>query len=90
MKHIEWLKEQPPFKNSNYPYYKVVLKQWYICIDYLNSDDRINLIPEFINHTEKIDVLRWETLLNAIPELKPLYSYNPEKQSCSSLQTSGT
>lgn len=90
VKHREWLKQQPPFENVNDPYYKAVLKQWHVCIDYLNSEDRTNLIPEFIDHTAALDALRNESLLDIFPELTPLYFYKPENRSCIYRNTSGT
>lgn len=45
-------------------------------INYMNSRDDSHLIPEFLESTEKLDVLREESFFEVFPELESLGQYN--------------
>jgi hypothetical protein len=51
-----------------------IIGQWYSCIQYMNSEDRTDLIPKFLDDTNKLDNLRNEKCLDAFPELKSIFS----------------
>lgn len=44
-------------------------------IEYLNLEDKSNLIPQFINYCSSLDVLRNENTKETFPELKNLWNY---------------
>lgn len=77
--HIEWLKRQPAFGNGSRgpggPEQNgaASLAQWTNCIQFINEQDRTNLIPKFVELTGKLDQLRHEDCLTVFPELQPIF-----------------
>jgi hypothetical protein len=65
-RYIKWLED-----NSAQPQTIHAVKG---IVDYMDSANHIDLIPEFKNVITKIDILRDESLLDIFPELKPLWT----------------
>lgn len=78
LEHAAWLKQQPPFNElvrSNDLDYESFIRQWYACINHMNADDWTHMIPEFLEHTRKLDELRNESFLSVFPELESIVNY---------------
>lgn len=62
--HLEWLRPQDNLERATVGFESA--------IKFINSTDNSNLIPDFWNHTKKLDQLRKENILDVIPELAEL------------------
>ncbi|HEX9060124.1 MAG TPA: twitch domain-containing radical SAM protein [Clostridia bacterium] len=74
-KHIEWLKSQcSPEEYINSVRLQELIRQFEVCINYLNSEDWTDKISEFKKYTDKLDELRKESFVEVFPELESLYT----------------
>lgn len=53
------------------------LNQYRGLIEYLNSEDKSHLIPEFVKYCSALDFVRGENTRETFPELKNLWNYEP-------------
>lgn len=63
--HIEWLEPQDQLTRATNGFKSA--------INFMIADDKSYLIPSFKDRTAKLDAIRKESLITAIPELKILY-----------------
>lgn len=64
--HIEWLESEGATQNTVEKYQQI--------INFMNYDDKSNLIPMFILKTRELDMIRNENILDILPELKELFN----------------
>jgi hypothetical protein len=64
--YIKWLQDNHAWDHTVHAVKGIV--------DYMDSADHRDLIPEFKNLITKIDTIREESLLEIYPELKPLWT----------------
>lgn len=69
LSHLEWL---DTFKGKNLMKLEMVYQEFKSCIDYMWSEDRSELIPEFKENCNKLDKMRKESTISVFPELESL------------------
>ena len=67
--HLKWLDE---FDESTLVKLPMVRNEFGQCIDFLWSEDRTSLLPDFKRNCEQLDRMRKESTLDVFPELKLL------------------
>jgi MoaA/NifB/PqqE/SkfB family radical SAM enzyme len=76
--HISWLlRHESPARVKNKEYSiedNNFIEQWHACINFMNSESRTHLLPEFVEYTQKLDNLRNEKCLDVFPELEPIFN----------------
>ena len=64
-KHIDWLKPKDKLTRATIGFESA--------IKFMMADDKSHLLPKFYDRTAKLDTIRNENILDAIPELRYLY-----------------